>query len=1144
MSVGDFSSADASDGAEDGVIRLASIAGQPRSWRLNHRGGEKWSGIPFALGDIGGDGVLEFAIASPFRESNVGSLYVLSTTDLAAGDEEDGSGDGVIELENIALQDNSWQIDGYQSKHRLGSRVLIADFDDDGSDDLVVSSLVAAHFLSGLDFANADAADGDEDRVISVEHVADQQNSYRLDHNLIAPYRTEAWGSFNRIGDVVGSGYDDFAMNTTAFRREGIFDGLFVFSYEELAALSQEIDPKITHHGLWFRGGSRDFAGFAVTYVGDIDDDGRDDILVSERGADYELRGAGAVFLVMADDLEILAARGYRASGESADSTPVINLRDVAGDFDRDGIPNLTDPDDDNDQIVDRRDAFPLDPSEWVDFDDDGVGNNADLWPNDKYNQDIDFDGVPDSLDDDTDGDGILNEDDVFRYDTDNDGISNPDDPDDDNDGVVDRDDAFPVDPLEWADWDLDGVGDNADDDDDGDGVVDTMDAYPNDPSEWSDDDGDGVADNTDRFPNDSTEWEDFDGDGIGDNADTDDDGDGVSDANDVFPLDPNETLDSDLDGVGDNADAFPNDSSETTDTDSDGVGNNQDDDDDGDGVSDESDLFPLSDSKVDLTSYRLRGETGNSRQPCISSVDDIDGDGLGEVLATGQRFHLDNAAIYLISGSELQTMDATDGTSDRLITLSSVTTVSNSWKLVAGDEETVVGCPLATHSSPDDSDEPVLVIGTYGRLSGYFVVDTAFLESLDDEDGVTDRTIYLDSAAESGASGVWRLDAGRKSHWRHSSVAIASISTNSPDLVVASGVGRTVESSAVTSIFPLENARSSSETQSDADTPNTLALPTAEEGWAIRGESYTDPVGEILTVGDVDGGRATDLLLGRPLGDPPDSEFDVVYVVAGEQLATATPDSTLSTTDVSAWENSWTVVADQTWSRLTGLASGDVDGDGLDDLVISDRGHVQRIGYRDKANYYAGTIHILAAQDLASIDESDGTNDRVIAVADAYRQRYSWRVIGEPLNQISATTADFDGDGRTDLLISTATNAAYLLAASDLESADEADGRLDGSIHVSSIALGDNSWKLTASPGTAIWDLQSSVDLDGDSVQDFTVSVVLNGMWRGLVPDPNSTYIISGADLPILDKNDGTTDRIVSLESVIGSSNLTDTDD
>ncbi len=71
----------------------------------------------------------------------------------------------------------------------------------------------------------------------------------------------------------------------------------------------------------------------------------------------------------------------------------------------------------------------------------------------------------------DSDSDGVVDADDAFpddpteTMDTDNNGVGNNNDPDDDGDGVDDADDAFPIDPAETTDTDGDGIGDNADPD-------------------------------------------------------------------------------------------------------------------------------------------------------------------------------------------------------------------------------------------------------------------------------------------------------------------------------------------------------------------------------------------------------------------------------------------------------------------------------------------------------------------------------------------------------------------------------------------------------------------------------------------------------------------------------------------------------
>ena len=86
-------------------------------------------------------------------------------------------------------------------------------------------------------------------------------------------------------------------------------------------------------------------------------------------------------------------------------------------------------------------------------------------------------DGIPPNPD--SDGDGVPDADDAFpndpteTVDTDGDGIGNNADPDDDGDGVPDAQDAFPLNRNESRDTDGDGIGDNADPDDDGDRISD-----------------------------------------------------------------------------------------------------------------------------------------------------------------------------------------------------------------------------------------------------------------------------------------------------------------------------------------------------------------------------------------------------------------------------------------------------------------------------------------------------------------------------------------------------------------------------------------------------------------------------------------------------------------------------------------------
>lgn len=112
--------------------------------------------------------------------------------------------------------------------------------------------------------------------------------------------------------------------------------------------------------------------------------------------------------------------------------------------------------------------------------------NGVNCWGSSAYQQtsiprlmfDADSDGYSSQF-----GDDVFPLDPLEWIDTDNDGIGNNSDIDDDNDGYKDVDDIFPLDPSEWIDSDLDKIGDNSD-------------AFPQNPSEQFDTDGDGLGDN------------------------------------------------------------------------------------------------------------------------------------------------------------------------------------------------------------------------------------------------------------------------------------------------------------------------------------------------------------------------------------------------------------------------------------------------------------------------------------------------------------------------------------------------------------------------------------------------------------------------------------------------------------------------
>ena len=321
-------------------------------------------------------------------------------------------------------------------------------------------------------------------------------------------------------------------------------------------------------------------------------------------------------------------------------------------DDDGDGTPDYLDFDSDDDGIPDvieahdgDNDGDPDVPPSGVDADGDGLDDAYD--PSEggtpAPNPDLDGDGRPNQLDQDSDGDGIPDDvecpDPSLCPDTDNDGSPDYLDLDSDSDGIPDAteghdadgdgipdatptgndadddglDDAFDPDsggtPAPTQDTDGDGVPDYQDVDDDGDAIPTAGECT--DPAACPDMDGDGAPDyldvdgpivdtDEDGIPDvvecggDPAACPDSDGDGMPDHMDDDDDNDGVPtsvEAPGGIPVNTDGNggadhldIDADDDGI---PDAVECDGATCPDTDDDGVEDRLDLDTDGDGIPD-----------------------------------------------------------------------------------------------------------------------------------------------------------------------------------------------------------------------------------------------------------------------------------------------------------------------------------------------------------------------------------------------------------------------------------------------------------------------------------------------------------------------------------------------------------------------------
>ena len=676
------------------------------------------------------------------------------------------------------------------------------------------------------------------------------------------------------------------------------------------------------------------------------------------------------------------------------------------------------------------------------------------------------------------------------------------------------------------------------------------------------DSDGDSFVDPVDALPDDPSDWWDTDGDGIGNNADTDDDGDGVDDQSDAFPLDGAETADTDGDGVGDNADAFPEDPGEISDSDGDGVGDNTDVfpydpeetlDTDDDGVGDNGDVFPLDPSETLDTDGDGIGDNADP---------DADGDGVANRFDV---FPVDAARSDI--GSYLFLAEQTD---DHIRTV-----------LSANPDAPLIILAVPGHGLGDEQG-----------AGAVYVVPAAGLSAIDADDGATDRVVNLDRVRH--YEGGWKIVGGPNER-AGSAVAGADLDGDGlGDFVIGAPSYRDPATGIPKgAAYVLHGSSLADADAADGEADGVIDLADAvadETAWRFVGEGFYNDAGYSLAVGDIDGNDVIDILIGARGYE---SSRGAAYVVAGTSIDSTDGDSdrTVSLGSVAAQAGGW---------KLVGEASGDLAGHavGIDDAQEGSRLFVGATGHDHGGNSNVGAVYALAAGQLRTADEADGTVDGVVDLDNVpplpqsgkFVGGHGWDSVGHRIVPwrsdliIEGTGTDYvvptsalswgdAADGVTDGVVelrmlageqgswalkdigsvSPVANAtghdgisllvaywqrSYLVHEPDLPTVDDFDGSGDGVLQDWSFeyARTESLWKIANSEKYEhFYNASSSADIDGDGRADLLFGVRERDAVSGGSWGAGTAYLLLAADLPVLDAVDATLDQTLHLGNLAG---------
>ena len=330
---------------DSGSIALSDIADANNNtgFVLNGVNPNDYSGVSVSgAGDVNGDGLDDIIIGAHYAPHDTtsrgaGASYVVFG-------KSDG---GVVELSDIA--DNAgFVINGVDSFDQNGRSVSgVGDVNGDGFDDLIVGAPNAGpnnNTFSGASYVVFGKSDGG---IVELSEIADNNAGFVLNG---ASENDQSGFSVSGAGDVNGDGLDDIIIGARQADPNGLSSGASYVVFGKIDGNAVELSDIADNTGFVINGVDvSDNSGISVSGAGDVNGDGLDDLIIGADRADpNNIYNSGTSYLVFGksdgNDLQLnLIERGiggFVINGASADDQSGISVSG-AGDVDGDGFDDL-----------------------------------------------------------------------------------------------------------------------------------------------------------------------------------------------------------------------------------------------------------------------------------------------------------------------------------------------------------------------------------------------------------------------------------------------------------------------------------------------------------------------------------------------------------------------------------------------------------------------------------------------------------------------------------------------------------------------------------------------------------------------------------------------------------------------------------